>query len=156
MASRAKQKRMMDGGRDQILAENIAAFAKADCTGFVEGIRQKDEAFRRGVTARKAVMDMIERDGALKKRAEEIFEEGRQVGFKQAGWPIIKCCMAGACLMLRDEFGMTDDEIVRGLKTLHEKMAWALNYSEMAEDVLEKTGIRLQLDDPMEPVRDIR
>ena len=155
MASRAKRKRMMDGGRDQILAENIAAFAKTDCTGFVEGIRQKDEAFRRGVTARKAVMDMKHNE-ALNKRAREIYDEGRQAGFKEAGWPIIKCCMAGACLMLREEFGMTDDDIIRGLKTLHEKMTWALNYSEMAEDVLEKTGIRLQLDDPLEPVRDIR
>lgn len=140
----------------QIIAENLAAAAKADCAGFVAGRRMSDEAFRRSVDARKTALDMIECDEALKKRAQEIYEEGRQVGFKQAGWPVIKCCMAGACLMLREEFGMTDDDIIRGLKTLHEKMAWALNYSEMAEDVLEKTGIRLQLDDPLEPVRDIR
>ena len=116
----------------------------------------KDESFRRGVNARQNVLELIDRSDALKKHMEEVYEKGRAFGFKQAGWPIIKCCMAGACLMMREEFGFEDDDIIRGLKTLHEKTAWALNYSELADEVLEQTGIRLQLEDPLEPIQDIR
>lgn len=123
---------------------------------FRSTLDRKDEAFRRGVNARREVLELIERNDALKKRMQEVYDEGRRDGFKEAGWPIIKCCMAGTCLMLREEFGFEDDDIIRGLKTLHEKTTWALNYSELAEEVLKQTGIELQLDDPLEPIRDIR
>lgn len=113
----------------------------------------EDAAFRRGVEARKETARLIEQSKALKGRIEEAWEEGRQAGFKQAAWPIIKCCMAGACLMLQETFGMDEDQIVDGLTVLHEKITWALTYSELAEDVLNKTGIELRIDDPLEPIR---
>lgn len=120
---------------------------------FSEVRENQDAAFRRSVEARMETARLIEQSKALQERMAEEFEKGRQAGFKQAGWPIIKCCMAGACLMLSEAFGMDEDEIVRGLNVLHEKIALALTYSELAEDVLDKTGIELQLDDPLEPIR---
>ena len=58
--------------------------------------------------------------------------------------------------MLQHEFGIDDDEkIVNGLKDLHNRIVWALNYSELADDVLAKTGIELRLDDPLEPIQRI-
>ena len=179
MASRAKKKRMMPERMALQKAETILSMTKFRMNdaeekelearktmreiertvmnaGTLDTMERKDAAFRREVQARSAVLELIEKNDALKKRMEEVWNEGRQSGFKEAGWPIIKCCMAGASLMLQEEFSMSDDDIIRGLKTLHEKIAWALNYSEMAEEVLQKTGIELQLDDPLEPVRDIR
>ena len=163
MASRAKKKRMMpERMAFQKIETNMSIariqkeIAQETERGYRSTIDRKDAAFRRGIEARTAVLDLIEKNEALKQRMQEIYDEGRKAGFKEAGWPIIKCCMAGASLMLQEEFSMSDDDIIRGLKTLHEKIAWALNYSEMAEEVLQKTGIELQLDDPLEPVRDIR
>lgn len=118
-----------------------------------DGLTGRDAAFRRSVEARIESARLIEQSKALKDRMEEAWEEGRQAGFKQAAWPIIKCCMAGACLMLQETFGMDEDQIVEGLTALNEKITWALTYSELAEDVLNKTGIELRIDDPLEPIR---
>ena len=99
---------------------------------------------------------MIETSKALSGRVQEVYEQGRQAGFKEAAWPIIKCCMAGACLTLQTVFDISDDDrIVEGLKDLHDRIVWALNYSELVDDVLANTGIELHLDDPLEPVQKI-
>lgn len=167
MASRSKRKQAIAERMQFQQIDREISMAKVQMDIAMEDIMEtrsdfrsemelKNEAFRRGINARQEVLSLIERNDALKKRVQEVYDEGRKAGFKEAGWPIIKCCMAGACLMLREEFGFEDDDIIRGLKTLHEKTAWALNYSELAEEVLKQTGIELQLDDPLEPIREIR
>ena len=162
MASRSKRKQAIAERMQFQQIDREMSMAKVQMDIAMEGIMEtrsdfrsemelKNEAFRRGINARQEVLSLIERNDALKKRVQEVYD-----GFKEAGWPIIKCCMAGACLMLREEFGFEDDDIIRGLKTLHEKTAWALSYSELAEEVLKQTGIELQLEDPLEPIREIR
>lgn len=167
MASRSKKKQTMRPLGGQMRLESDIALTKAEInriaaeqarmSGSFTAVRElQNERFRAGVDARRAVMAAIEGNRAMKDRVQEVYEEGRQAGFKQAAWPIIKCCMAGACLMLQHEFGIDDDEkIVNGLKDLHDRIVWALNYSELADDVLAKTGIELRLDDPLEPIQRI-
>lgn len=167
MASRSKKKQIMRPQGGQMRLETDVAMSKAEINRFAmeqarmdssfSAIRERqNEKFRAGVDARRAVMAAIEGNQAIKDRVQEVYEEGRQAGFKQAAWPVIKCCMAGACLMLQHEFGIDDDEkIVHGLKDLHDRIVWALNYSELADDVLAKTGIELRLDDPLEPIQRI-
>ena len=165
MSSRGKQKQALrpKGGGMSLETKGTAPDREAlnrmismPDSSFSAVRERKDEAFRAGVDARKDVLRLIETNNALHERVQEVFEEGRQVGCKQAAWPVIKCCMAGACLMLKEAFRMDDDEdIVRGLKVLHNKITWALNYSELCDDVLAKTGIELHLDDPFEPIQRI-
>lgn len=167
MASRSKKKQTMRPLGGQMRLESDIALSKAeidriaaersrmDCS-FSAMRELRNERFRAGVDARRAVMAAIEGNRAMKDRVQEVYEEGRQAGFKQAAWPIIKCCMAAACLTLQNEFGIDDDNrIVDGLKDLHNRIVWALNYSELADDVLAKTGIELRLDDPLEPIQRI-
>lgn len=172
MASRAKRKRESQGitavnarqsqaDYETALGQLKEAKKEADAapilTGVLSGMMQINDArFRNSVEARKKVLDMIAQNAELQKHIQSVFDEGRKSGFKESGWEIIKCCMAGACMMLHEEFGFGDDDIIRGLKTLYDKTAYALNYSEIAEDVLKKTGIELRLEDPLEPIRDIR
>ena len=106
--------------------------------------------------ARKIALDLIDRDEALNKRAAELFTEGMNKGFREASWRTLRCCMAGACLMMQEAFGLPDDEIIRGLKIMYDKTSWALEYSDMVDEVMEKTGILLQLDDPLDPIQQIR
>ena len=165
MASRGKQKQFMrpKGGQMRVETDMAAAMSKAEIIRaaiqtdniFSAQRELQNERFRAGVDARRAVMAMIEGNKALKDRVQEVYEEGRKYGFKEAAWPIIKCCMAGACLMMHEEFNMEDDDIVRGLKTLHDKIVWAMNYVELADEVLAQTGIALHLDDPLEPIQRI-
>ena len=165
MASRGKQKQMMrpKGGQMRMETDMATAMSKAELirdamqrgNSFSEVRERQNERFLAGVDARRAVLALIEGNKALKDRVQEVYEEGRKAGFKEAAWPILKCCMAGACLMMHEEFNMEDDDIVRGLKTLHDKIVWAMNYVELADEVLAQTGIALHLDDPLEPIQRI-
>lgn len=155
MASRARKKQAMHGGA-AAASPQAAGSPVLFPGGFAEERAWRDEKFRRGVEARQSAMKLIDESAALKKRMEEVYEEGRKAGFKQAGWPILKSCIAAACIMLRDEFGMEEDDIVRGVTALHEKITFALEYSELTDEVLEKTGIELQLDDPLEAIQSTR
>ena len=82
-------------------------------------------------------------------------EEGRQEGFRQAAEPIIKCCYAGIILALHDEFGFGENRAFRAIKAVDEKIIWALNHSELCDEVLAKTGLELLLDEPFERVQKI-
>jgi hypothetical protein len=81
--------------------------------------------------------------------------EGRQEGFRQAAEPIIKCCYAGIILALHDEFGFGENRAFRAIKAVDEKIIWALNHSELCDEVLAKTGLELLLDEPFERVQKI-
>ena len=166
MASRGKQKQMMrlKGGQMRLETDMATAMSKAELirdamqrgNSFSEVRERQNERFLAGVDARRAVLALIEGNKALKDRVQEVYEEGRKAGFKEAAWPILKCCMAGACLTFQNEFGIEDDEkIVHGLKDLHDRIVWALNYSELVDDVLKQTGIELRLDDPLDPIQRI-
>lgn len=158
MGSRAKKKARAAAERGEAAMKragviNPGVFAGS---GYTEVRRELDAAFMRSVEARRKVLSMLEQDKAMQDRAKEIFEEGRKFGFRQAGWPIIKSCLAAACVTLQEAYGMEEDEIVRGLTMLHEKITWALTNKELEDEALEKTGIRLQLDDPLEAVQHVR
>ena len=123
MASRSKQKRQLMAERTQYqqtdtqisMARAALDRAKEDA-GFRGAMAFKDEVFQRSVAARKEIIELIERSDALKTYMTEEYERGRKAGFSQAGWPIIKSCIAATCLMLRDEFGMEEDDIANYLR----------------------------------------
>ena len=159
MASRANKKRAQQAAASAppgAAARDQAVLAAIQPVGSGSLMDRRSDAFRRENAARKIALDLIDRDEALNKRAAELYTEGMNKGFKEASWRTLRCCMAGACLMMQDAFGLPDDEIVRGLKIMYDKTAWALEYSDMVDEVLEKTGILLQLDDPLEPIQQIR
>ena len=83
---------------------------------------------------------------------ENEYERGRAEGFRQASWPIIKSCYAGICVALHDEFGFGQERCLRALKAVDEKTLFALNHNELVDEMLDKTGIRLNLDEPFDRV----
>ena len=80
------------------------------------------------------------------------YERGRADGFKDASWPIIKSCYAGICVALHDKFGFGQQRCLRALKAVDENILYALNHQELVDEMLEKTGIRLNLDEPFDRV----
>lgn len=81
------------------------------------------------------------------------YERGREDGFREAGMPIIKSCYAGICAALHDEFGFGEDRCFRAIKAVDEKVLWALNNQELVDEVLEKTGLRLDFGDNFDRVQ---
>lgn len=80
------------------------------------------------------------------------YERGRQEGFSQAGVAITKSCYAGIILALKEEFGFDEDQCFRAISAVDKKIIWAISHVELADQVLKETGLRLDLDDPMERV----
>lgn len=92
-------------------------------------------------------------NGITPKDLEDEFHRGREIGFKEASLPILKSCYAGICIALHDEFGFGESRCFRAIKAVDEKIVWALNHQELVEEVLQKTGLSLQLDEPFERVQ---
>lgn len=124
--------------------------------GYSEVLKQKEDLFRKQMEvkmkAREQVRKIIEQGGITAQDLDNAREEGRQEGFKQAALPIIKCCYAGIILALHDEFGFGENRCFRAIKAVDEKIMWALNHSELCDEVLEKTGLELDLDEPFDRV----
>ena len=151
----AKQERLQAGeislSKNEIkrMARQVEAEQKKLST--FTGMRDAEQIRRRS-EALDITRKIIEHHGITAQDLEDAREAGRQEGFKQAGLPIIKCCYAGIILALHDEFGFGENRCYRAIKAVDEQIIWALNHSELCDEVLEKTGLQLDLDEPFERV----
>lgn len=120
--------------------------------GFTGMMAANQEQFRRKMEVRDQVRKIIEHNGITAQDLDDAREAGRQEGFKQAAETIIKCCYAGIILALHDEFGFGENRAFREIKAVDEKIIWALNHSELCDEVLKKTGLVLELNEPFDIV----
>lgn len=147
-----KQLQMVKAQMDQIDAE-IKRVRSGDFTG---SRQLRNEAFRRKKSVTDQVIKILERGGITSQDLDDAWARGREEGFRQAGENIVKCCYAGIILALHDEFGFGEHRCFRALKAVDERTIYALNHYEMVDEVLQKTGLKLELDDPLERVQRTR
>ncbi len=81
------------------------------------------------------------------------FEEGRAYGYREAALPMFKTCIAAACLMLHETFGMDEDQIFTGAGVLGNKILYCLENQNLVDEVMEKTGIQIDMDDSLEVIQ---
>ena len=172
MANRAERRRQArqqakahTGGLTQMQTESAVSLSKDEIkrmereiqkmqSGGYLGMMERDrEQFQRRMEVHDQVRKIIEHNGITARDLDEAREAGRQEGFKQAAEPIIKCCYAGIILALHDEFGFGENRAFRAIKAVDEKIIWALNHSELCDEVLEKVGLELCLDEPFDRVQ---
>ena len=113
---------------------------------------KKNKALIADYSKQQRIAGLIQ-NGITAKDLDEAYERGRKEGFNQASWPIIKCCHAGICIALHDEFGFDNRQCYEALKAVDDKIIYTLNHSKLADEMLEKTGIRLRLDEPFDRVQ---
>ena len=99
------------------------------------------EAYRRGERNRATAADL-----------QTMLDTGFSRGFREAGWPIIKSCYAGICIMLHDEFGFGQKRCFKAIEQLDKKIVLAMCNQDLADETLAKAGISLNLDDVFERV----
>lgn len=117
--------------------------------------READAQFKRRMDAHNMVVNALEQNGITLKDLENEYKRGREEGFQQAGMEIIQCCYAGICIALHDTFKFGEERCYRALKACDEKIIFVLNHSEMAGELLAKTGLTIDWDDPFERVQKI-
>ena len=146
------QTTMANGMSKEEIDRMARAMENANAGGFAGTMRREQEKFRRKVEVQEQLRKIIEHNGISAQDLDDAWEAGRQHGFKQAAEPIIKCCYAGVILALHDEFGFGENRCFRAIKAVDEKIIWALNHSELCDEVMEKTGLQLDLDEPFSRV----
>lgn len=92
------------------------------------------------------------RNGITPEDVRKEYERGEMAGFREATLNMTKSCYAAVILVLKDEFGFDDEQCYQALIALDRRMLYSIEHFEMADEVLEKTGLELQLDDPLERV----
>ena len=92
-------------------------------------------------------------NGITPEDVRQEYERGRQDGFKQAVWPIIKTCYAAIGIALKEEFGFGMVRIHRALRAVDDKLIFSLGHQELIEELLEKSGIEINFDEPFDRVR---
>ncbi len=147
MGSRGSKKKMENAEK------NPAGMQYEVSRGEMGVLARRMVEFRRNYDATRSAQRMIDASDALQTKLQETFNKGRNEGFKEAAKPIIKGCYAGICLALHDEFGFGEEECFRAIKAVHNRTMWSLGHIELVDEVLEKTGLELDLDDPLEGVK---
>lgn len=102
---------------------------------------------------RENIVSALGKNGIGVEDLQREYDRGREDGFRQAGLNAIQCCYAGMCIALHDVFGFGKKRCYRVLKACDEKVAYVLGYPELADEVLEKTGISIDFGDPLERVQ---
>jgi len=142
---------------DEQIRRLMADLEKNGPAAGLPGIRAEAEAeLRNRAQTRDLIMGALEKNGITVDDLEKEFERGRTEGFRQAGMEIVQSCYAGICIALHDEFGFGERRCYRALKACDEKIIWVLHHSELAAELLEKTGLTLDWEDPVERVQRIR
>jgi hypothetical protein len=143
---RAAQKRETEMRR--AAGVNARVWQDAKDLNMVGGLMVRQAAERQRVTRQLEAVRRIERNGITMAEMEEEFQRGRETGFKEAAEPILKSCYAGICLALHEEFGFGMKRCFRTIAKVDEKIKYALNHQELVDEVLEKTGLKIEMDDP--------
>lgn len=161
-AQRRKTARMKTGA-----AEHHSAAGKPDEEKIIRIIREQaltghglagiradhDAAFHRNMQANEIMKSMIGKSGFLEEELQKAREQGFKEGFNRAGMDIIRCCYAGICIALHDEFGFGAERCYRAVKACDEKIKWALHHSELTEELIRKSGLKIDWNEPFERVQ---
>lgn len=116
----------------------------------------------RDAAARQSLIREYRRDGQIagmiqngisSEDLQRKYTEGFDRGYKEAAMPMFKTCIAAACLALKEVYGMDQNEIYRGASEVGNKILFCLSNQEMVEEVLDKTGIVIDINDSLGAVQ---
>lgn len=127
---------------------------RAERRKIMRNTTQKNQKMLAGYSHQERLM-MLYKNGLTEKDVQQAFEEGRELGFEQAGWNVLKTCYAGLCIALHETFGFGEEECFRAVSATDEKVKWALNHQELVDEVLKKTGLEIEYDDTFDRVKKI-
>ena len=161
MSSRGKKKKEQATGyetsdvyaEEQHVQRQIQLMNRTLRGGFSGMQEAKREFFQEKNNARQLIVHALEKNGLTLDDLSREYERGREEGFRQASMPIIQCCYAGICIALHDEFGFGAERCYRALKAVDKQILWTLHHSEQAEELLKKTGLVIDFDDPFERIQ---
>ena len=94
-------------------------------------------------TARKSAIAKIEKNGITIDDLEREYKKGFDSGFAKATEPVYKTMMAAIALALHELHGFGQKRIKDVLQCVDNHVMYSLTSTELAEEVLEKTGLEI-------------
>ena len=94
------------------------------------------------------------RNGITQKDLDECYDKGHAEGYKQGTDKTLKTVYAGVVLQLLEN-GYTQDDAIRFLRDLDNRLITSIDAGEDIEEVFEKTGVLLMLKEDFDRVREV-
>lgn len=114
----------------------------------------KGKQLEKDYTRQQIVTGLLQ-NGITIKDLEANFEKGMREGFRIGGEQVTKCCYAAVILALKEDFGFSNEQCYDAVYAVDRRIVWAIGHEELARDVLEKTGINMRLDEPLERIQKV-
>lgn len=99
-------------------------------------------------------MQRLTQQGISQKDLDECYDKGHEEGYKQGTDKTLKTVYAGVVLQLLDN-GYEQDDAIRFLRDLDNRLITSIDANEDIEEVFEKTGVRLMLKEDFDRVREV-
>ena len=94
------------------------------------------------------------RNGITQKDLDECFDKGHEEGYKQGTDKTLKTVYAGVVLQLLEN-GYAQDDAIRFLRDLDNRLITSIDAGEDIEEVFEKTGVLLMLKEDFDRVKEV-
>ena len=83
------------------------------------------------------------------------YMKGMEEGFKQATLEMVERLYGAVVIGLKEEFDFEDEDCLKALEAIDSKMRFCIENEEVAEEALEKAGIRINMTEAMHGVESI-
>ena len=94
------------------------------------------------------------RNGITQKDLDECFDKGHEEGYKQGTDKTLKTVYAGVVLQLLEN-GYEQDDALRFLRDLDNRLITSIDAGEDIEEVFQKTGVLLMLKEDFDRVKEV-
>lgn len=101
--------------------------------------------------AKARAISRIERNGITLPELAKEYERGYKYGASDS----FKSMMAATCLALKELHGFSDDQLLDIMQTVDNKIIFSLTTSDLIDEVLEQTGLKIFWDEPFDRVQKV-
>ena len=105
-------------------------------------------------TGRQEQVQRLVRNGITQKDLDECYDKGHEEGYKQGTDKTLRTVYAGVVLQLIEN-GYTNDDAIRFLRDLDNRLITSIDAGEDIEEVFEKTGVLLMLKEDFDRVKEV-
>ena len=105
-------------------------------------------------TGKQEQVHRLVRNGITQQDLDECYDKGHEEGYKQGTDKALRTVYAGVVLQLLEN-GYENDDAIRFLRDLDNRLITSIDAGEDIEEVFEKTGILLMLKEDFDRVKEV-
>lgn len=116
--------------------------------------RQARRAYERQQEKKRQIQAAFLKSGITQEDLKRSYKRGFDEGFRAAGMEITKCCYAAIALVVHEEYGFDGEKTIETMRAVQDKVLYTFHHSELAEELLRKSGIVVDWGDEFQEIRE--